>query len=133
MRELVPHFNIMDNSNQPGRCYKNGGHGFLDHLATAHPAHELKVLDLLENGRYDDGQALWDLVAEPTVEFDAKISKRSGGAARMKKGIMAIMGRPSGSMRPPSLPLDGQEVAELRSILVRVGLPVPETAQAAPA
>ena len=133
MRELVPHFNILDNSNQPGRCFRNGGQGFLDHLATANPSHELEILDLLESGKYDEGQAMWDSVCKPTVEFRAKIWKRSGGAARLKKGAMAIMGHPVGSMRPPSLPLNDEEMAELRSILTGLGWPVPETTQTGPA
>ena len=132
MQELVPHFNILDNSNQPGRCYRNGGHGFLDHLAPAYPQHELEILDLLENGKYDEAQESWDSVNVPTAEFRDKILARSGGVARLKKAAMAIMGRPVGSMRPPSLPLSDDEMAELRSVLIGIGWPVPETAQAEP-
>ena len=133
MRELVPHFNILDNSNQPGRCFENGGHGFLDHLAPAYPQHELEILELLERGKYDEAQASWDAVSRPTNEFREKMYARSGGVARVKKAAMAIMGHPVGSMRPPSLPLDDEEMAELRSILIGVGWPVPETARATPA
>lgn len=125
MRELVGDFNILDNTNQPGRCYRNGGHGFLDHLAPAYPQHELEILDLLESQRYDDAQASWDAVCEPTVAFRDKILARSGGVARLKKAAMAIMGQPAGSMRPPSLPLDGQEMAELRDVLSSCGWPIP--------
>ena len=131
MEDLVPHFNIFDNSHQPGRCYRHGGHGFLDHSATGYPQHELKILDMLENGNYDEGQALWDSVAKPTLEFRAKILARSGGAARLKKAVMAAMGHPVGSMRPPSLPVSEEEMAELRTILSGLGWPVQETAQAA--
>ena len=131
MEDLVPHFNIFDNSHQPGRCYRHGGHGFLDHSATGYPQHELKILDTLENGNYDEGQALWDAVAKPTLEFRAKILARSGGAARLKKAVMAAMGHPVGSMRPPSLPVSEEEMAELRTILSDLGWPVQETAQAA--
>ena len=133
MRELVADFNIMDNSSQPGRCFRNGGQGSLDHLAVANPAHELEILKLLESGRFDEGQALWDRVAEPTREFAAKLGSRSGGVARTKKAAMAIMGHPVGSMRPPSLPLDEGEIAELRGILSRAGWPVPQGSGAVPA
>ena len=132
MEELVGDFNILDNSNQPGRCFKHGGHGVLDHQATAYPAHELEILDLLRSGRHDDAQAMWDSSVKPIKEFQGRRLARSGGAARTKKAIMAIMGHPVGSMRPPSLPLDDEQTAELRSVLVGLGWPVPETEQAEP-
>ncbi len=125
MQELVADFNIMDNTNQPGRCYRNGGQGLLDHLAPAWPAHDLKVLDLLETGKYDEGQALWDEISKPTVRFRSTTLANSGGAARLKKAAMAIMGRPAGAMRPPSIPLNEEEMTELRGILIEAGWPVP--------
>lgn len=132
MQELVADFNILDNSNQPGRCYKNGGQGFLDHLSPAYPAHDLEVLELLEAGKFDEGQAVWDEVCKPTVEFRSTTLGDSGGAARLKKAAMAIMGHPAGSMRPPSMPVDEQEMAELRTILVDAGWPVPGATPAEP-
>ena len=132
MQELVGDFNIMDNSNQPGRCYKNGGQGFLDHLAPAYPAHELEILDLFEAGKYDEGQAMWDEVCKPTVEFRSTTIGDSGGAARLKKAAMAIMGHPAGSMRPPSMPLTDDQMDELRRILIDVGWPVPGATRAEP-
>ena len=130
MEGLADTFNMCDNSNRPGPCYKLGGTGFLDHLASAYPPHELKVLELLENRRYDEAQALWDSVCKPTVEFARKVSQRSGGDARTKKGTMSVMGHPVGATRPPSLPLSDEELDELRQILADAGLPVPEKAQA---
>jgi 4-hydroxy-tetrahydrodipicolinate synthase len=123
-------FNILDNSNQPGRCYKLGGHGFLDEQATAYPPHELKVLELLESGRHDEGQALWDSVSGPIGKFYARLAGKSGGAARVKKGVLSLMGHPVGSMRPPSEPLSREEMAELRRLLVGLGWPVPEVSRA---
>ena len=131
MQELVPHFNILDNSNQPGRCFENGGQGFLDHLATAYPQHELEILELLEGGRFEEGQAMWDSVCKPTLEFRAKLLVRSGGAARLKKAVTVIMGHPVGAMRPPSLPLTDEEMAELRALLIDLGWPVPGRTPAA--
>jgi hypothetical protein len=42
----------------------------------------------------------------------------------MKKGMMALVGIPMGASRPPSLPLDDQEMAELRELLLSFGWPV---------
>ena len=130
MRELTPYFNIFDNSNQPGRCYRNGGQGFLDHLAPAYPQHELEILDLLEAGKYDEAQAEWDVVCKPTLEFRNKVYARSGGVARLKKAAMQVMGHPIGSMRPPSMPMSEEELDELREVLRGCGWPVPEKAGA---
>ena len=130
MQELTPYFNIFDNSNQPGRCYRNGGQGFLDHLAPAYPQHDLEILDLLEAGKYDEAQAEWDVVCKPTLEFRNKVYARSGGVARLKKAAMQVMGHPIGSMRPPSMPLSEEELDELREVLRGCGWPVPEKAGA---
>jgi dihydrodipicolinate synthase/N-acetylneuraminate lyase len=125
MRRLTDSFNILDNNGTPGSCFKNGGHGFLDDQVLGYPPHDLKVLSLLRAGKYDEGQALWDSVSKPLGQFHGRISKRSGGQSRLKKGVMAIMGHPVGSMRPPSQPLDKEEEAELRALLIGFGWPVP--------
>ena len=125
MQELVDDFNIFDNSNQPGRCYRNGGQGFLDHLAPAYPQHELEILNLLETGNFDEAQTLWDKVAIPTVEFINTVLADSGGVARLKKAAMSIMGHPVGSMRPPSQPVNDEEMGKLRELLIGLGWPVP--------
>ena len=130
MQELVDDFNIFDNSNQPGRCYKNGGQGFLDHLAPAYPQHELEILDLFDAGNFDEGQALWDKVSLPTIEFLNNALADSGGVARLKKAAMAIMGHPVGSMRPPSQPVNDEQMDKLRDVLIGAGWPVPEAALA---
>ena len=130
MQRLAPIFNILENGSNLARCFQLGGCGFLDHEATAYPQYELQILEHLEAGRYDEGQAMWDRLAKPVDEFYVKVNKRSGGQARTKKGVMAVMGRPVGSMRPPSLPLDDQEMSELRDVLIGVGWPVPEAAEA---
>ena len=126
VRKLSRDFNILENGHNLAQCYKLGGCGFIDHQATAYPAYELRILELLESGQYDEGQALWDAMSDPLNELYAKIVARSGGQARMKKGVMAVMGLPVGAMRPPSLPLAEQEMAELRELLIGFGWPVSE-------
>jgi dihydrodipicolinate synthase/N-acetylneuraminate lyase len=88
----------------------------------------------MEAHRYDEAQALHDRVNMAFWAFYVKVRQRSGGQARMKKGMMALMGYPMGSSRPPSLPLSQDEMAELRDLLIGVGWPVvaPE-GKAAPA
>ena len=90
--------------------------------------HELEILDLLEKGKFDEGQALWDTVALPTNNFITTVLADSGGAARLKKATMSIMGHPVGSMRPPSQPLNEEEMHKLRQLLIGLRWPVSVTA-----
>ena len=131
MIELAPMFNILDNSNKWVRCHQLGGHGFLDNTVTAYPPHDLAIWALLEGRRHDEAQSLIDTVDAPMNDFYEKVSKRSGGQSRVKKGLMAVMGRPVGSMRPPSEPLNDEELEELRQIVSKAGWPVPGAVEAA--
>jgi 4-hydroxy-tetrahydrodipicolinate synthase len=124
MLRLTADFNILDNSLKPVLCMKLGGHGFLDYGAPAYPEYELRILDLIEGGRYDEAQEMWDRQVIPVEEFYRRTSKRSGGQARTKKGVMEVMGQPVGSMRPPSQPLNDEELDELGEILRSVDWPV---------
>ena len=80
--------------------------------------------ELLEAKQYDEARKLHESVNEPLRVFYEKINGRSGGQARLKKGIMALMGQPVGSSRPPSKPLNDEEMAGLREVLVGFGWPV---------
>lgn len=125
MRKFADIFNVIDNSSQPVRCHKNGGAGYIDPMMAVYPAHPLKVWDLCKAERYDEAEALFDSVKGPFREFMAKAKERSGGYRAMK-GVMAVMGRPVGPPRPPTLPLDNEEMAELRGIIAEIGWPLPD-------
>jgi len=122
--ELVDTWNIIDNTSQPVRGHKLGGSGFINMTVECHPPHDIRVWELMEDGRHDEAQALWDSVNNPLREFYGKIAQKSGGQARVKKGVMALLGRPVGASRPPSQPLDDQEIEELRQLLIGFGWPV---------
>ena len=76
----------------------------------------------MEEGRYDQAEEMYRRVQGPLREFSQKIEVRSGGQARSHKGLMAIMGRPVGASRPPSKPLNAEEMggAETNSRRLRV-------------
>jgi 4-hydroxy-tetrahydrodipicolinate synthase len=126
MEALTPFFNILENGSNLGQCFRLGGQGFLDEQATAHPQHDLTILGLLEAGKFDEGQTLWDSATSPLSDFYQKMTVRSGGQARLKKAVMAAMGMSMGPMRPPSLPHSTEELDELRELLRGFGWPVPE-------
>lgn len=123
MRRFSHIFNVIDNSNQAVRAHKNGARGYITSTLQAYPPHDLKLWELLEAERYDEAQALIDRVSGPLAAFGARSSRRSGGY-RLPKALMEVMGRPVGPPRPPTLPLDDEELAELREIVAGLGWPV---------
>lgn len=122
MRQFVDIFNVIDNSSQPARCHRLGGRGYINLTAEVYPPHDLQIWQLLESEEYDEAQALFDRVNDPLRELYGK--QISGGQARLKKGMMKLMGHPMGASRPPSLPLSDAEMAELRETLRGFGWPV---------
>jgi 4-hydroxy-tetrahydrodipicolinate synthase len=131
MGRLAPKFNLIENGSDRAGFHKHGGSGFLDKTSVAYPPHELKMWDLLEAGRYDAAQALWDDVDEPIRRLAEKSGRRSGGQARFKKMLMNAMGHDVGHQRPPTLPASAEEIAELRGLLASLGWPVPGAVAAA--
>ena len=126
MRDLAPIFNVIDNHELPVRCHKLGGRGYINLTADVYPPHDLQLWDLLESRRYEEAQALFEKVTPPLRALYNKFHQRSGGEARLKKGMMALIGWHVGSSRPPSLPLNDDETAELRRLLLSFGWPVPQ-------
>lgn len=123
MTQFSDHFNVIDNTGQPARCHRNGGRGFIDATGPVCPAHSLEVWDLCEAGRYDEAQQLYDQVLVPLRKIIEKISERSGGYSSLK-GQMAVIGRPVGPPRPPTLPVNDEELAEIRALHLSLGWPV---------
>ena len=126
MRQFSDIFGVIDNTNQPARCRKNGGTGYIASTIHAYPAHGLKVWDLCLEGRYDEAQALHDSVQSQFGQFSGKLAQRSGGY-RLQKAMMEAIGKPVGPPRPPTLPLTSEEVDELRQIMAGMGWPVADS------
>lgn len=124
MERFADIFNVIDNGGDLIQAHKLGARGYINLALESYPPHDLKVWEHLENKQYDEARKLHESVNEPLRLFSEKINGRSGGQARLKKGIMALMGQPVGSSRPPSKPLNNEEMAGLRQILVGFGWPV---------
>ncbi len=124
MTDFAHIFNVIDNSSQAVRCLELGGRGYINMTSDIYPQHDLQIWELLENKKYDEAEALFDRVNGPLRELYSRLAQKSGGQARMKKGMMALMGMPMGASRPPSMPLNDQEMAELRQLLLSFGWPV---------
>ena len=124
MRQFVHIFNVIDNSDQPVRCHKNGGHGYISATIAAYPQFDLEVWQLLEAKRYDEAQEKLDARQRVLAPWRAKVRSRSGGV-RPVKGVMDAMGRSAGPPRLPTLPLEGPAITEVKGILKGMGWPVP--------
>lgn len=124
--QLAERFNILDNNNDPVGCHKLGGHGFLIDGVEACPPFYLNLWDLILKGQYEKAQAKWDAFVKPFGQFFGKIMSKSGSDSKVAKGMSKIMGLDLGPPRPPSVPMDEQELAELSSFLIEQGWPVPD-------
>ena len=122
MGQITDTFNVIDNSGRANavRCHKLGGVGYISSLIAAYPAHDLEVFALMEAGRYDEAEAEITRVNDAFAPWMAKTTARSGGY-RQGKGMLAALGRPVGPPRPPTLPCDEQELAEVKVILDELG------------
>jgi 4-hydroxy-tetrahydrodipicolinate synthase len=124
MAKFAHIFSVIENGGSPAESHKMGGRGYINLTAEAYPPHDLEIWDHMESGRYDEAQTIWDKVNNPLRDYSAKVDERSGGQGRVKKGLSYLMGKPAGASRPPSKPLNEEELDELREILVGYGWPV---------
>jgi 4-hydroxy-tetrahydrodipicolinate synthase len=120
MKKFAHIFNVIDNANQYVRCHKNGGRGYISGTIPAYPQHDLEIWQLLEAGRYEEAQAKVDHAVAALGPIRAKIGAKSGGY-RFGKGLMAAVGQPAGPPRPPTLPMDEGEIAELKDVIKDLG------------
>jgi 4-hydroxy-tetrahydrodipicolinate synthase len=98
-----------------------GGTGYITHLATIWPEHDLGVWRLLEAGDYRGAQARLTAVEWPWYDFRCLMGARTGGESPTVKAALELRGRPGGPCRPPSRALTPDERALLRDLLVRIG------------
>jgi len=124
MTKFADDFSVIANGHAV-KCHQLGGRGYINVTASAYPAHDLKIWDLLENGKYDEAAKEFETVDGLLRDFGAKVDARSGGQARLPKALMDVMGRSAGSSRPPSKPLTPNELAELKDLVGnQLGWPV---------
>jgi 4-hydroxy-tetrahydrodipicolinate synthase len=114
MRKFTDRFNVIDNTASPVNCIRNGGHGYVQTVLDANPEHELKVWDLIQEGKLDEAEKLYDSVYDDIKEMYQLVSKRTGGQSLVFKALSVIVGHPLGPPRPPSKPLNDEEMEQLR-------------------
>ncbi|MBM82632.1 MAG: hypothetical protein CMJ78_18875 [Planctomycetaceae bacterium] len=100
-----------------------GGTGYITHLATVWPEHDISVWKLLQSGEYEAAQQKLTAVNWPWSDFRGKLWKRTGSESPVIKAALELCGRPGGPSRLPTRALTDEERNELHAILQNIGVP----------
>jgi dihydrodipicolinate synthase/N-acetylneuraminate lyase len=114
---------VVDNQGMAVMNHLLGGTGFITHLCTIWPEHDLAVWDMLEAGEYATAQQKITAVNWPWLDFRVKLWERTGAESPVVKAALELCGRPGGPSRLPVRSLDNDERDELRRLLARIGVP----------
>ena len=114
---------VVDNQGLFVMNHLMGGAGYITHLATIWPEHDLELWRLLEAGEYHAAQNRITTITWPWYDFRIKLWKRTGLESPVVKAALELCGRPGGPTRRPCRALNGEEREELREILVGIGAP----------
>lgn len=114
---------VVDNQGLHVMNHLLGGTGYITHLATVWPEHDLEIWRLLEAGNYGDAQRLLMTTNWPWADFRAKMWRRTGAESPVVKAALELCGRPGGPSRLPTRCLNEEERTELRGLLESIGVP----------
>ncbi len=114
---------IVDNQGLQVLSYMLGGTGYITHLATVWPEHDLSLHEQMKNGDYMSALEGFKDANWPWGDFRGKMAQRTGGEANVVKAALELCGRPAGPSRPPTRALNSDEREELRQLLIKIGVP----------
>ena len=114
---------VVDNQGLQVLTHMLGWTGYITHLATIWPEHDLSLWDKMEAGDYAGVLSGFQNVNWPWTDFRGKMWSHSGGESSTVKAALELCGRPGGPARYPTRVLTDEERAELREILTRIGAP----------
>lgn len=100
-----------------------GGVGFITHLCTVWPEHELAVWKLLEAGEYAAAQKKVTEVTWVWNEEYGRLCAATGAEGPGVKAALELCGRPGGPSRLPMRAANEDERNRLRAALRRIGAP----------
>jgi 4-hydroxy-tetrahydrodipicolinate synthase len=123
LTRFADRFAVVDNQGLEIMNHMLGGTGFITHLATVWPEHDLALFQQMEAGDYVGALDGFRRANFPWGEFRGKIWARSGGESNVVKAALELVGRPGGPNRPPTRGLDDAEREELRALLQQIGVP----------
>ena len=116
---------VVDNGGMHVMNHMLGGTGYITHLATVWPEHDLSVWKLLEAGDYRKAQKKIMAVNWPWLKFRGKMGQRTSGESPPVKAALDLLGRNGGPSRLPSRTLNSDERNDLKELLIQIGVPFP--------
>ena len=114
---------VVDNGGMHVMNHMLGGTGYITHLATVWPEHDLSVWKLLEAGDYSEAQQKIQSINWPWFKFRGKMASRTSGESPPVKAALELLGRCGGPSRLPSRALNTKEREELKQLLINLGVP----------
>lgn len=123
VRRFADRFAVVDNQGLAVMNHMLGGTGFITHLATIWPEHEIEMWKLLEAGEYVAAQQKQTTGKWPWSDFRGKMFERTAAESPVVKAALELCGRPGGPNRLPVRSLNTEERGELRDLLKRIGVP----------
>ena len=114
---------VVDNGGMRVMNHMLGGTGFITHLATIWPEHDIAIWNLLEAERYKEAQGKIMKVNWPWQAFRGKMAGRTSGESPPVKAALELVGRHGGASRLPARILNQEERAALRQLLIDIGMP----------
>ena len=114
---------VVDNQGLTVMNHMLGGTGFITHLATIWPEHDLSVFRLLQEQDYVAAQRKISAANWPWQSFRGKMWNRTGAESPVIKAALELCGRAGGPSRLPTRSLTADEKEELRSVLRKIGVP----------
>ncbi len=114
---------VVDNQGMYVMNHLLGGVGFITHLGTIWPEHELSIWKLLEGGDYAAAQRKVTDVTWIWNESYGRLCLATGAEGPGVKAALDLCGRPGGPSRLPVRAANDEERSALRAALRRIGVP----------
>ena len=121
--ELSSRLAVVDNQGLQVMSHMLGGTGYITHLCTIWPEHDLAVWNLMEKGDYTAAQQKLTRINWPWLSFRGKMWKRTASESPVVIAALELCGRPGGPSRLPARRLNDEERQELRGLLKEIGVP----------
>jgi 4-hydroxy-tetrahydrodipicolinate synthase len=114
---------IVDNGGLTVQAHMTGATGFITHLASIWPEHEIALWDQMDAGDYAGAQAEVQRANWRWGDFRGKMARLTGGEANVIKAAYDLVGRRGGPVRPPTRDMSPEHRAELKALLKEIGVP----------
>lgn len=115
---------IIDNYGMWPTTYMQGGTGMISHFANVWPEWNVMIHKMLKAGKYEEAHGLISTIYWPWYEFRAKMGGRTAVESVPVKGALDLLeGRIGGPAAEPSRKLNQEEIAELKALLKKIGVP----------